>query len=119
MTTARITVAATDPAGKVLVTGHADGTVTRWTLPRDGAARGHGHPAPVVACAVSPDGRLVVTGDADGHVRVAALNGDAVAGPISVEGPIACCRWLPDGSGVLVAGRAGLNLVSVRVSSST
>ena len=108
-----MTAVDTDPTGEVLVTGHADGTVAGRTpsggLPR--VVRGTSRTA-VRVVAVSSTGHRVAVGDGDGLVQIADLRTLEVTGAATVAEAVWWCRWLPDGTGVLVAGRAGLDLIS-------
>jgi WD40 repeat protein len=72
---------AVSPDGRLVVTGHRDGTVLRWD-PGTGAQVGEpftGHGSQVRAIAITADNQQIISGDADGIIRRwSTTYGDAI-----------------------------------------
>ncbi len=95
------------PAGNLLASGSADGTVTLWS-PDNGALilTLEGHKATVWSVVFSPDGSILASGDSDGCVRLwntrtgqlnASLSSDKIPGATLAFNPggqlLACARY--------------------------
>ena len=77
-----IEAVALSPNGKVIATGHGDGTLRLWAA-RNGRPLlvRPGHEGHVVAVAYSPDGKLIATGSNDGTGRLWKASGEFL-GPL-------------------------------------
>ncbi len=66
-----MTVAAFRPAGRILATGHADGTIGIWDLDEGKKKRTlKGHSAKVQSLKFTPDGKTLVSSAQDGTIRL-------------------------------------------------
>ncbi len=98
-------VAAAMGAGLV-VTGHADGTVQRWTLPSlEPAGPPLRHSARVRLVAMSPDGSFLAASGDDHKVSLWRLQGEVrPAITLSHGGELRCVALSPDGKLALTGG---------------
>jgi hypothetical protein len=100
-----IEAVARSPDGKVIATGHGDGTLRLWSAKGDPLKVIRGHEGHVVAIAFSPDGKLIATGSNDGTGRLMKSSGELVGPLAGHTGRVTAVAFSPSSRLVATASR--------------